>query len=458
MENGKYNPYDEDVEIIQDDKNIKVVRVTTLKSAQYFGGEFYGEDNWNGHYRNGDLYFIIGKKDDKLYSIYNDDDGSVMRDLNQNNEMVDVNDFKRAFLPSLKVLSPLIKGGKTYEFLKEVSKGYDPHWRSNGDDPLIDEVKFNSRNPSNSKVVIKFEDDEVFLDTINVESSDDVYTYRVFTGNYYNGRDYDVYSENDRWKDGEYIDFYFNDENKRKALNIAKLYDNRITQGDYRSISEILRDNFDRIVDDLIFEYVSRWKDCINETVRDIILGEIAKPFDRFGIKEIHRGYKFETTVGVLLHWYHDLENYRFTLSELLNKLIKLYDKKNRGYWSEIEYEVDCANWDDNSMQEYYSKSLDEMMEKAQDDDRFIDIDEYNEIRNYVEEKYGYKWIKTKKDPDISFMVVNVQPESNKILVSVHNDKTKSQHQRLLDIDGLYQLDNQPELFNEIRIVRKKFL
>ena len=144
MEKGKYNPYDEDVEIIQDDENVKVVKVLTKNAAQYFGTDFYGDDNWGSHYRNGDLYFIIGKKDDKLYSIYNDDDGSVMRDLNQNNEIVDVNDFKRAFLPSLKVLSPLIKGGKTYEFLKEVSKGYDPHWRSNGDDPLIDEVKFNS--------------------------------------------------------------------------------------------------------------------------------------------------------------------------------------------------------------------------------------------------------------------------------------------------------------------------
>jgi len=457
MEKGNYNPYDEDVEIIQDDDNLKIVKVLTLKSAQYFGSDFYGEDNWNRHYRDGDLYFIISKKDDSLYSIFNDQDGSVIRDVNTHNEIVTVNDLKQSFLSSLRILSPLIKGGKTYEFLKKVSKGYDPKWNDNGDDPIIDRINFNERNPSSSKVVIKFEDDEVFLDTIGVEDSDDVYTYRAFTGNY-SGRDYDTYNENNRWENGEYIGDSFSDENKLKAFKIAKFYSNGLTSDDYKGISEILSEHFGRIVDDLIFEYTSKWQDCIDDMVKDIVLGEIAKPFDKFGIKEIHRGYRFETTVGVLLHWYHDLENNRFTLSELLNKLIKLYDKKDRGHWNELEYEVYCEDWDDSIMQEYYSKSLDSMLEKVEEDDRFINIDEYNEMTSYIEEKYGYEWIRTKKDPDTQFLIINVQPETNKALVNVHNDKTGKTHKRLLDMDGLYQLDNQPELFNERRIISKKFL
>ena len=457
MEKGKYNPYDEDVEIIQDDENVKVIEALTLKSAQYFGTDFYGNDNWNSHYRNGDLYFIISKKDDSVYSIFNDDDGSVIRDLNNHNEIVSVNDLKRSFLSSLKILSPLIKGGKTYEFLKKVSKGYDPKWNDNGDDPIIDGINFNERNPNNSKVIIKFEDDEVFLDTINVESSDDVYTYRSFVGNY-SGRDYDTYNEQERWEDGEYIGDSFSDENKVKAFKIAKFYSNGLKSDDYKGISEILSNYFERIVDDLIFEYASKWQDCVDDVVKGMILDEIAKPFDKFGIKEIHRGYKFETTVGVLLHWYNDVENDKFTLSELLNKLIKLYDKKYRGYWNELVYEVNCDDWDDNVMQEYYSKSLDSMLEKVQEDDRFINIDDYNEMLDHVEKTYGYEWRHTEKDPNLQFLILKVQPETNKVLVNVHNDKTGKYHQRLLDVDGLYQLDNQPELFNERRIVRKKFL
>ena len=108
MEKENYNPYDEDVDLIQDDENVKVVKVLTLKSAQYFGTDFYGNDNWERHYKDGDLYFIISKKDDSLYSIFNDSDGSVIRDLNKHNDIVAVNDVKRAFLSSLKVLSPLI--------------------------------------------------------------------------------------------------------------------------------------------------------------------------------------------------------------------------------------------------------------------------------------------------------------------------------------------------------------
>jgi hypothetical protein len=457
MEKGKYNPYDEDVDLIQDDENVKIVKVNTLNSAQYFGTDFYGNDNWERHYRDGDLYFIISKKDDSLYSIFNDSDGSVIRDVNKSNVIVTVNDLKRAFLSSLKILSPLIKGGKTYEFLREVAKGYDPHWRSNGDDPLIDEVKFNTKNPSNSKVVIKFEDDEVFLDTINVESSDDVYAYRAFTS-HYSGRDYDTYNANDQGTQGEYIQYHFNDENKLKAYQIARFFDGSTGKVNYKSIASVLNENFERIVDDMISEYVTRWQDCIDDVVKDIILGEIAKPFDKFGIKEIHRGYRFETTVGVLLHWYSDVENYKFTLSELLNKLIKLYDNKDRGYWNELEYEVNCDGWDDESMQDYYSKCLDNMLEKIEEDDRFINVDEYNEVKNLIDDKYGYDWVRTKKDPDIQFLIIKVQPETNKVLVNVYNDKTKKTHQRLLDLDGLYQLDNQPELFNERRIVRKKFL
>jgi len=457
MEKENYNPYDEDVDLIQDDENVKIVKVNTLNSAQYFGSDFYGNDNWERHYRNGDLYFIISKKDDGLFSIHNDDDGSVIRDVNKSNVHIDVNELKRAFLSSLKILSPFIKGGKTYEFLKKIAKGYDPGWRDSGPDPIIDEIKFNERNPSNSKVVIKFEDDEVFLDTIGVEDSDDIYAYRTFTG-HYSGRDYDTYGDTDRWNQGEFMEYQFNDENKRKSFQIAKFYENNIRPEEYRKISKILSDHFERGVDDLIAEHVTKWQDCINDVVKDIILGEIAKPFDKFGVKEIHRGYRFETTVGVLLHWYNDVENDKFTLSDLLNKLIKLYDKKDRGYWNELEYEVNCDSWDDNEMNTYYSNSLDSMLESIEEDERFIDINEYNEIRDFVEKEYGYEWVKTKKDPNIQFLIMNIQPETNKVLVNVHNDKNSKYHKRLLDLDGLYQLDNQPELFNERRIVRKKFL
>ena len=65
---------------------------------------------------------------------------------------------------------------------------------------------------------------------------------------------------------------------------------------------------------------------------------------------------------------------------------------------------------------------------------------------------------KNKKRSKYLISYLYVQPETNKAIVNVHNDKTGKYHQRLLDVDGLYQLDNQPELFNERRIVRKKFL
>ena len=35
--------------------------IIIMISIAYFGTDFYGNDNWNNHYRNGDLYFNISK-------------------------------------------------------------------------------------------------------------------------------------------------------------------------------------------------------------------------------------------------------------------------------------------------------------------------------------------------------------------------------------------------------------
>ena len=69
MEKENYNPYN-DIKVIFDDKEVSMYEVLTPESAKYFGGDRYSDD-WGSIYRNGDLYFVVDKIGDKIYSIFN---------------------------------------------------------------------------------------------------------------------------------------------------------------------------------------------------------------------------------------------------------------------------------------------------------------------------------------------------------------------------------------------------
>jgi hypothetical protein len=456
MNYGKYNPYESgDVEIISENEDLKIVKVLTKDAAFYFGGDFYSQ-NWDNNFSEGDIYFIISSNEDiPIVSLHNreDNEPSVVRTGYDSNRFGNADDLKKLFPESLKLLSPLIIFGKTFEFLKSIYSGYEPRWNENGGDKIISDIKFNSKTPNSSIVVIEFNDDEDFLNVFDLDS-DDQYEWRYYMSDYSSG-DYDLYNYNEDWDEGNFIEYAFNDENRERLYNIVKVFFPSTPNENIRITTSMTEIDSD-FVESVIYEYGSEWQNCIFYKIKDDIRSELENPFIKFGIKEKSFAFKYETTVGVLLTWYKQLKFELGDIGELLKELIEKFDQnKNnyRGSWSELRYNTDCDSFDYDAYQTYVSNRLDGLIEKYEEDERFINFYEFIDLQQQIDQEYGFnKWIPLKTNKNAFFNVEKIDPETNKIIVKFkNNERDNSEEKRILTHDQLKKLETQYELFEQKR-------
>ena len=241
MNYGKYNPYESgDVEIVSEDDKLKIVKILTKDAAHYFGGDLHSQ-NWDDNFSEGDLYFLISTDPDvQEFSIHNrnEQEPSVIRYGYDKNSLMNADDLKSRFPNSIKLLTPLVRFGKTFEFLKSVYYGYEPRWSENGGDKIIGEIKFNSKSPSNSIVVIEFDNDEDFLNIFDLDG-DDIYEWRYYMSDYSNV-DYDTYRYTEDWDEGDFIEYAFDDQNKEKLINIVRTFYPSTDVTNRKKISELI--------------------------------------------------------------------------------------------------------------------------------------------------------------------------------------------------------------------------
>jgi len=455
MNYGKYNPYESgDVEIVSEDENLKIVKVLTKDAAFYFGGDLYSQ-SWDDNFSEGDLYFLISSDPDvQVFSIHNRDnnDPSVVRYGYDRNGFANADDIKKYFPKSVKVLNPIIRFGETYEFLKSVYNGYEPRWNENGGDKIIGEIKFNGSSPNNSIVVIEFNDDEDFLNIFDLDS-DDIYEWRYYMSDY-GGHDinYDMYYQD--WNEGNFMTYRFNEENKERIINIVRSYYPSTPSDDMQLIHSLLNDQIDeKFVSSVIDEFAYEYEICIYNTIREIINSEFDNPFVRFGIKEKNKNYKYTATVGVLLNWYKQLKVEELDLEWLLKTLIERFDKTDRGYWSELRWETDCPDWDNNSYQQYVSDEIDKLEEKLSDDERFYNYEEYKEIVRSIDKKYGFeKWIPLETSKNKFFKIDKVDSGSNNVIITIRDNQSDDREQkRSVKYEDLDRIQTQYELFEQIK-------
>jgi len=454
MNYGKYNPYESgDVEIVSEDENLKIVKVLSKDAAFYFGGDLYSQ-SWDDNFSEGDLYFLISSDPDvQVFSIHNRDnnDPSVVRYGYDRNGFANADDIKKYFPKSVKVLNPIIRFGETYEFLKSVYNGYEPRWNENGGDKIIGEIKFNSSSPNNSIVVIEFNDDEDFLNIFDLDS-DDVYEWRYYMSDYSN-IDYDTYRYTEDWEEGDFFQYAFDDQNKEKLINIVRTFFPSVDPSDTKKISVLANEIDSNVVDSIVDEYASEWENCIYNNSRDEIRSELDNPFVKFGIKQKALAYKYEATVGVLLTWYKQLKSEDVDLGGLLKELIDKFDKNYRGNWSELRYNGDCPDWDNESYQSYVSNQLDKIIEKYEEDERFVNYNEFIELQQQVDQEYGFdKWIPIRTDKNKFFKIEKIDPGTNKIIISFRDNQSDNREEkRSVTYDDLKRIETQYELFEEIR-------
>jgi hypothetical protein len=455
MNYGKYNPYESgDVEIVSEDDNLKIVKVLSKEAAHYFGGDLYSQ-NWDNNFSDGDLYFLISSDPDiQEFSIHNRDnnDPSVIRYGYDRNSLKNTDDLKSRFPNSLKLLTPLVRFGKTFEFLKSIYNGYEPRWNENGGDDLIYNINFNRTNPGQSVVEIVIDNEDTFLDIFDIEQ-DDRYEWRYYMSDY-GGVNYDYDMSNDSWMDGDFMVWHFNEENRQRIINIVRSYYPTTSPDDDRTIHTLLNNNIDEsFVSRVIDEYVEEYDNCVYSEMREIINSEFQNPFIKFGIKEKNRNYKYTATVGVLLNWYKQLKIEDFDLEGLLTTLIEKFDKTDRGDWGEMRWNVDCKDWDDEKYQKFVSDQIEKLEEKLSDDERFVNYEEYKEIVSTVDQEYGFeKWVPVKTDENTFFKIDKVDPATNKIIITFRNNTSDEREQkRSVDFEDLKRIETQYELFEQIK-------
>ena len=261
---------------------------------------------------------------------------------------------------------------ETYEFFKNLSNGQEIN-RWSYPDKLIYDVR-QIRGSNSIKVVITFDDDDDFLDVLGLEEDqEDRYTWRRYTGGYYND-DWDSYRYEEDWREG-YILQNFNNENVELVNEILKFTNPTLRMtpdADYailQKIANFLQTRFRSEIDDLIYDNAQQKEECIYDGARQVIVKETDNPFKRFGIVQKSHAYKFETTVSVILRLYRLLKAEDEDLKGLLTKLHEKYpEQKYIGGWDDLTYEAWCDDFDKELEQQNFKKHLEEILEEVKEE------------------------------------------------------------------------------------------
>ena len=353
---------------------------------------------------------------------------------------------------------------ETYEFLKDLSKGdisNMPYSRWNYPN-LIYDIKYNSQNPGSTIVYINFEDDEEYLKVLNIDDDDDIYTWNRFMGAYYYN-DYDIYRYEEDWDEG-YIIKDIGPENVNLVKNILSLTNPTLNfdvndDDSCRKVSKYLSKRFDDM-DYIVSSFAELTEECKNRAVKDVLLSETKSPFRKFGISEEY-GRRFKTTVNVLLHWYENLDVKEAELEELLQTLVLRYDKKDRGGWYELEYNVWCEDFDLEYFHRESKRVLENILEKIEDEiSENVDLEEINNVYNKVDSLGGFgRWINIEeKKAEVYFRDFDTKKGILTFYYRSPDTGKATEERSVKNMEELNLSLYHPELFEEIKKIKNIIL
>ena len=455
-----YNPYEEDLDIIYEDDDVKLIDVMTKKGLKYLVPDFDTQDLTDVRSEFGvfseDIYFIVGKDPESEIFMFKDyEDGTKILNVTdgfKSSKATDVRDVISKY-PQLKEnINKIFKGGETFEYLKSIMSGKrTPRWNDDVD-PLIGDIYYNEDRPSSSIVTIKFEESDDFLDVFNIDN-DDRYYYKD-ANSYYRQRDVDRYWYDEQWEDGSFIDGTLNDENKQKFNEILSLVSPKSINLDIRQKVKVFDQFFGKYSDDFIYDYASDYQDCVDDNVKDSINSEFDNPFIKFGIKEVSHSYKYEVNISVLLTWFKQLNMIGGTVKDLLTKLVDKYSKNYRGDWSELEYSIGCPDFDYGKLNDRISDVFDNILDEIQESEEFgfMNFEEYGNYLDYIQKLGGFGTVLSiPKSENKKFVITDLDRSTNKATIAIDTGERDPEY-RKLTMDELNSFLYNYELFNESKL------
>jgi len=372
--------------------------------------------------RNGQLFCIVHKEEPlesglKTYMIFKDEDNKISY-YNWNGAGRPKNDFLEYFPEDIKPqVVEVIGVGKMYDLLTRIVNGepVSSRWMENVDESVYD-FKYTPKAPFKSKITLSFDDDE-YVGLFD-PSDDDLWYYRVITGNYDTYEFESDYQSTEDFQQG-YIENFFRGENMVKLKQILSIILPDAVELDTdekrESAGKKLYDMFESEIEEIISDYVSELNACKTRGFEKEIKESLCPAFFNYGIFTENCFTRYFTSVGMLVALYDTMGDTSLTIKELL---FKIGSDMNLVGWSDYIYEYECDDFDNESLDKYVSGYLDKIMEKLEDESQYVDIHEYSELYKRLELKYkvGSRYY-TKNNRD--FFYRGIDPSNNRILIQV---------------------------------------
>ena len=338
-----------------------------------------------------------------------------------------------------------------YDALVKISQGREiSNWELQRMDDVVESVRFNSSSPGKSRIKLRFSDYEDYWKLFDL-NEDDIWFANAIYSNY---DTFEFESEdwaNDDWKQG-YLIREFNGENIEKLKEILMIigpkYAKLGNDEDFEKAAELLNGLFERQADEMKWAYMAERNRCKERGAIQMIESETCNAFQNYGIFSLGRCfYSYVTTVSVLLSLYKMYGNPSMTVYEVLKKVGE--DTSIGGQWHEYMYEQDCIDYDGESFNREVAWELERIMTKIEEDYDIEGAKEfYSKVRKILQDYEIGKWHRTPKDKTLAFMINDIKPKENKIIVSVQKQNIGANiERRSYDIDSFNTLLYQPELF-----------
>ena len=349
----------------------------------------------------------------------------------------------------------LVKISEGDESMLKRLRHYDEH-------DIIENVRFNRKNPSQSVVTLQF-DSEQYYDLF-YDSEDSDFVNRLF--DYYNDYDlvgYDTF-ENE-WNEGYLVNMLNPDIIRRIVKNTNPTYKLDLnTWGGFEESSEIasmLIDKYYREVTRIISEYESVVNQKLKEDYKKNINQDLDNKLTYLNLFEISEGSKYATNIKSLIKLYDkDGSDYlkKMTLYEMLQDYCLNMDITRNYYDNTFEdmYNIDPNPEFSNNVEWLLEKMLEESEEHYQNLPDFTDVREMIQV---IDKMGGFNtWIDIpKEERKIKFTDVNNENASINFLITKKGGLNNpdyngslnsiSEKRSVKNMEELNQVLYHPELF-----------
>lgn len=447
---------------IYEDNTFLIVEPFSHKSSCFYGAETKwcttsrGDSSYfESALSDGRLIYIIDKKSVKnaefsKFALQINDNGNI-KVWDQRDNIRSLDFLLDRFKPISSIINKIIKGDSDYVKLKKLSEGDLSIMKQKLNAPYFLEmdaeyVYFNFDTISEYLSLLKNIDDEYELSNIvatlenQYQEIYDVYSFKedLLNGyplNYFNSEHLDLLREILQISDNN-LSKYFYDKlkftDKSSLLRILKkggkvnykdLYETNLNSKGYEKIGNFLVNFNSDLYDRLEGSYADAMNEGIREGLKKFYIEEFCNKYEQIGIKKEKDSECFDTykmPIDLIIDYYEDdITNKDLTIDELIKDVLipNMVDISIPPM-----YEVAFNELDEDTFKYHFNDELTEILEKFLDDieenEKFLDIEEYKKIYNRIENKYGFnRYIKIEpfQDQKLEIKFEKVDPVDNKI-------------------------------------------